>query len=266
MTWLTRLIGHGRLTPTDDTFDRRLIAPVILGSILNPVNSSMIAVALIPIGIDLGAPPSETAAWLVSALYLATAIGQPAVGRLVDIYGPRRLYLAGAALVGIAGILGALAASVGALVVTDRGRSRLIPMFAIGVVVSAATGRRAEVQGKLVVGAAAQIVACAGLLLLGPGSGIWWLLGIALILGLPQGLNTLANQNAMHHQADPTRTGSSAGLYRTFFHLGAISAAAANGAFLSDRADTPGQHLPISTSRGLSATDSGRFSADSLRR
>ena len=46
----------------------------------------------------------------------------------------------------------------------------------------------------------------------------------------------------MYHQADPTRTGSSAGLYRTFFYLGAISAAAANGAFLADRADTPGLH------------------------
>ena len=437
MTWLTRLTRPRRSIPTDDTFDRKLIAPMILGSILNPVNSSMIAVALIPIGIDLGAPPSETA-WLVSALYLATAIGQPVVGRLVDIYGPRRLYLAGTALVGIAGILGALAVSVGALVVArvllgfgtcagypaamylirseatrtrrdspngvltllviasqtiavigpslgglligiggwratftvnvplalaclvlgalrlprtrasarttglagtvdlagivlfaamlvslllflttpqlshayllaitvaaaaglgwwelraatpfidlrvlggnlpllatyartlltavvayaflygytqwlEQGRGLsptvaglvLIPMFAIAVVVSAVTGRRTEVRGKLVVGAVAQVVACVGLLLLGPGTGIWWLVGLALILGIPQGLNNLANQNAMYHQADPTRTGSSAGLYRTFFYLGAISAAAANGAFLADRADTPGLH------------------------
>jgi hypothetical protein len=46
----------------------------------------------------------------------------------------------------------------------------------------------------------------------------------------------------MYHQAVPIRTGSSAGSYRTFFYLGAISAAAANGAFLADRADTPGLH------------------------
>jgi MFS family permease len=75
-------------------FERRLIAPLILGSVLNPVNSSMIAVSLVPIGMAFGAPPSQTA-WLVSALYLATAVGQPVAGRLVDIYGPRRLYLAG---------------------------------------------------------------------------------------------------------------------------------------------------------------------------
>ena len=69
---------------------------MILGAILNPINSSIIAVALVPIGIALGAPASETA-WLVSGLYLATAVGQPVVGRLVDLYGPRRLYLAGTA-------------------------------------------------------------------------------------------------------------------------------------------------------------------------
>jgi hypothetical protein len=48
-------------------FDRRLIAPLILGAILNPINSSMIAVALVPIGIAFGAPPAETA-WLVGGL------------------------------------------------------------------------------------------------------------------------------------------------------------------------------------------------------
>ncbi|HEV7709958.1 MAG TPA: MFS transporter, partial [Asanoa sp.] len=89
--------------PPSAGFDRRLIAPMILGAVLNPINSSMIAVALIPIGIALGAPPSETA-WLVSGLYLATAVGQPVVGRLVDTYGPRRLYLIGGVLVGAAGL------------------------------------------------------------------------------------------------------------------------------------------------------------------
>lgn len=56
---------------------------MMLGAILNPINSSIIAVALVPIAVAFDAPASETA-WLVSALYLATAIGQPLVGRLVD--------------------------------------------------------------------------------------------------------------------------------------------------------------------------------------
>jgi MFS family permease len=90
---------------------------MILGAILNPINSSIIAVSLVPIGVAFGAPPARTA-WLVSSLYLATAIGQPVVGRLVDMYGPRRLYLAGTALVGLAGLLGTVAPSFAVLIVT----------------------------------------------------------------------------------------------------------------------------------------------------
>lgn len=99
-----------------EAFDRRLIAPMMLGATLNPVNTSMIAVSLVPIGLAFGAPPAETA-WLVSGLYLATAVGQPVVGRLVDVHGPRRLYLAGTALAGLAGILGMLAPSLWVLVI-----------------------------------------------------------------------------------------------------------------------------------------------------
>ena len=97
----------GRGGPPDG-FDRRLLAPMMLGSVLNPVNSSIISVALVPIGAAFGAPPSRTA-WLISALYLATAIGQPVVGRLIDLFGPRRLFLAGTALTGLAGVVGVLA-------------------------------------------------------------------------------------------------------------------------------------------------------------
>lgn len=420
-------------------FDRTLIAPMILGSVLNPVNSSIIAVSLVPIGVAFGAPPSQTA-WLVSALYLATATGQPVVGRLVDTYGPRRLYLAGATLTGIAGILGLLAPSLGALIVArvllgfgtcagfpaamylirsearrtghdspsgiltalaiagqtiavigpplgglliglggwritfavniplsiaclvlgarylpktsvqqrEEGGQRkpsldltgialfvamltslllfamhpqvsgwyllvlsvaaaagltarelrvaepfidlrvlggntpllatygrnllafsvsycflygftqwledgrgvsaagagfiLLPMFLTAIVVSSTTGRRKEIRGKLLVGSVAQIVACVMLLLLHSRSAIWLLVAIALVVGIPQGLISLANQNAMYYQADPERMGSSAGLLRTFTYLGAMIASAANGAFLKHSANTSGLH------------------------
>ena len=79
---------------------------MILGALLNPVNSSMIAVALVPIGIVFGAPPAETA-WLVGGLYLATAIGRPVAGRLVDTYGPP-LFLIDTTLVGLTRVLGYL--------------------------------------------------------------------------------------------------------------------------------------------------------------
>jgi MFS family permease len=434
----TRSLRRPRAGPLEG-FDRKLVAPMILGSVLNPINSSIIAVSLVPIGVAFAAPPSRTA-WLVSSLYLATATGQPVVGRLVDTYGPRRLYLAGTALAGIAGILGTLAPSLGVLIVArvllgfgtcagypaamylirseskrtghnspasiltalavasqtiavigptlgglliglggwrttfavnvplsiaclilgtlrlpktpvsqreqdgqhrprldlagialfaamltslllllmspqlahwyllvitmvaaagltvrelrvpepfidlrvlggnlpllttyarnlltfivsygflygftqwlEDGRGLkpaesgliLLPLFLAGIIVSSTTGRRTEIRGKLLVGAITQIIACAMLLLLHSGSAIWLLVVVAMIVGIPQGLNSLANQNAVYHQADPERMGSSAGLLRTFTYLGAIVASAANGAFLKHTANTSGLH------------------------
>ncbi len=78
---------------------------------LNPINSTLIAVALVPIGLSFGAGPAKTA-WLISALYLATAVGQPVVGLLVDRYGARRVLLGGAILVIIAGIAGMIPISI----------------------------------------------------------------------------------------------------------------------------------------------------------
>ncbi|MEV7177520.1 MFS transporter [Kitasatospora sp. NPDC093679] len=422
----------------EDAFDRRLLAPMMLGAILNPVNSAILAVSLVPIGAAFGAPPAATA-WLVSALYLATAIGQPVVGRLIDLHGPRRLFLAGTALTGVAGLVGMLAPDLGVLIAArvllgfgtcagypaamylvrseaDRtgrdgpaavltalavttqtvavigpslgglliglggwrttlavniplalaglylGARRLprtappqrirgslattldlagmalfaaalvplllflmhpaaadwylpavavlaaacfarrerraadpfidlrvlggnlpliatytrallaytvayaflygctqwmqegrgltapqaglvqLPLFGTAIVVSAVTGRRRQIRGKLLAGALGQIAACTLVLLLGPHSPIWLLLVVALAFGIPQGLNGLALQSAVYHQAHPARIGSSAGLLRTFGYLGAIVAAAATGAFLGHGADTAGLH------------------------
>jgi MFS family permease len=421
---------------TASTFDRRLIAPMVLGSVLNPVNSSILAVALVPIGLALGAPAAETA-WLVSGLYLATAVGQPVTGRLIDLYGPRRLYLSSSVLVGAGGLLGLLAPNLAALVAArvliglgtcaglpasmyllrreaertghdspagiltvlsvsaqtvsvvgpslggllvdvggwratfavnlplalacavlgarrlprtapaprerslaatidlagivlftttvvtllvfllhpagrwpllavavgagvalvrwelrapapfldlrliggnrpllatytrallsavvsyallygypqwlEQGRGLspsttgllLLPVFAAGIAVAALTGRRPEIRGKLVVGAAAQVVLAGLLLTLGADTPLWVLVCVALVAGVPQGLANLANQNAVYHQADPQRVASSAGLLRTFFYLGAIVAATVNGAVLTPVADTAGLH------------------------
>ncbi|GAA3833956.1 MFS transporter [Streptomyces coacervatus] len=436
---ISRLSGIGRAPrttrPSPTEFDRRLIAPMLFGSVLNPVNSSMIAVALVPIGVAFGAPPAETV-WLVSALYLATAVGQPVVGRLVDMYGPRRLYLIGTGLVGIAGLLGALAPSLGALIgarvllglgtsaaypaamqltrseaertgrdspagvltalavanqtvavvgpalgglligvggwravftvnvplsaaclvlgalrlpraaraaesrehgvdlpgmalfavmlvslmlflmdprpdrwwlpvfsataaagfavrelrvpkpfvdlrvlggnapliVTylrqllgyttayafmygftqwlEEGRALhaaaaglvLLPLSAAALTVSALTGRREAVRGKLVVGSLVQMAACAALLLVGSGTPVWALAALAAVMGVPQGLIGLATQTSLYRQAEPARTASAAGLLRTFGYLGALAASAADAAFFTHRADTPGLH------------------------
>lgn len=445
-------------------FDRRLIPPMMLGAVLNPINSSIVAVALVPIGAALGAPPSQTA-WLVSALYLATALGQPVVGRLIDLFGPRRLFLVSTSLVGVAGVVGTFAPNLGVLIAarvllgfgtcagypaamsllrsearrtgvdspagmltalavatqtiavvgpllggllialggwratlalniplaaasvllglfrlpketaepatpgpgspsavdaaatgaaeagakppprrgslvdtldlpgmglfaamlvslllflmrlrldswyllvvtaaagtaftvrelraatpfidlrvlggnvpllatygralvayvvtyaflygftqwTEEGfglspfRAGLVqaPLFLVAVAVSITTGRRKQVRGKLLLGAVGQIAACLLLLTLTASSPLWALLLVALIFGIPQGANSLALQNSVYFQADPERTGSSAGLLRTFAYLGSMIASSASAAAYGKRVDTTGMH------------------------
>lgn len=444
-------------------FDRRLIAPMILGSVLNPINSSMLAVALIPIGRAFAVSPAQTA-WLVTGLYLATAIGQPVIGRLVDAFGPRPLYLAGTTLVGVAGLVGAVAPTLGVLVVSrvllgfgtsaaypasmallrsesdrtgrtspagvlaalsasaqvisvigptlgglliglggwrliftiniplsvaclvlgamwlprrppatsddavsddassegavsdgtssedaasgvraalrridlpgialfavtltafmlflmrprvsawylviitlavgtafavrelrsgdpfidlrvlrgngpllatylrqflafttsyaflygytqwleeGRGLSStsagllLLPLSLAAIGVTALTGRNPEAHRKLLVGSVVQVAGVALLLLVHVSSPIWILLAIGAVIGVPQGLTGLANQNALYAQADPERMGSSAGLLRTFMYLGALAASAANAAVFPHGATTTGLH------------------------
>ncbi|GAA4199509.1 MFS transporter [Actinocatenispora rupis] len=78
------------------------MAVIALGTLLNPLNSSMIAVALVDLehafGVGFG-----TASWLVSGFYLAACVGQPLMGRIADRFGPRRVYVAGLVIVCLAG-------------------------------------------------------------------------------------------------------------------------------------------------------------------
>ncbi|QKW23787.1 MFS transporter [Kitasatospora sp. NA04385] len=440
MTDRTTATAPGGRLAEAPALDRRLVPPMVLGSVLNPINSTVIAVALVPIGAALGASPAQTA-WLVSALYLATALGQPVVGRLIDLFGPRRLFLASTSLVGVAGVVGTLAPNLGTLIAArvvlgfgtcagypaamallraesrrtgrdspagvltllavanqtvavigpllgglltsaggwratfalnvplsllavtlgalrlprqrpepaegegtgplkridlpgmalfavlllslllflmhphpDRwylplvtlaaavaftvrerraeqpfidvkvlgGNTPLLatyaralaayvvayaflygfaqwteegfgltplqaglvqaPTFLVGIGVSVLAGRRGGIRATLLVGGLGQIAACALMLALGAHSPLWALLVLAVVFGIPQGANGLALQNSVFLQSDPARTGSSAGLLRTFAYLGSMVASAATAAAYGPHAGTAGMH------------------------
>lgn len=98
-------------------FGARLTAPLLLGSLLNPLNTTMISTALVAIGHDFGVGASDTV-WLVSVLYLASAVAQPVLGKLADSVGPRRVFLAGLVVVVASGLVGALAPGFGWLLVS----------------------------------------------------------------------------------------------------------------------------------------------------
>src|SRR3984957_8363757 len=89
-------------------FSWRFTTPLFIGSALNPVNSSLIATALVPIAAGVRVSIGQTAV-LVTALYLASAVAQPTAGKVAEVFGPRRVFLAGICLVLIGGVVGGAA-------------------------------------------------------------------------------------------------------------------------------------------------------------
>ncbi|MGW6144857.1 MFS transporter [Streptomyces sp. NPDC055140] len=98
-------------------FSARFVTPLFMGAALNPVNSSLIATALVSIAVAMHVPVGQTVV-LISCLYLTSAIAQPIAGRLSEEFGPRRVFLAGITVVLAAGVIGGLAANMATLVVT----------------------------------------------------------------------------------------------------------------------------------------------------
>ncbi|MYZ33807.1 MFS transporter [Streptomyces sp. SID4917] len=87
-----------------------------MGSTLNPINSSIIATALVPIAQAVDISTGRTTV-LVAVLYVASAIAQPTMGKLAACFGARRVFLTGILLVLAGGIIGSAAANLTMLIV-----------------------------------------------------------------------------------------------------------------------------------------------------
>ena len=84
------------------------------GTILQPLNSSMISVAIVGIGAHVGS--SSDVSWVISSMYIATAVCAPMAGRLGTLFGARRVFITGLALVCVASVIGMFAPNIGWLV------------------------------------------------------------------------------------------------------------------------------------------------------
>lgn len=91
------------------------LTALLCGTLLSPLNSSMVAVALAPIQRDLH-EPLATVTWVVTVFYLTACVCQPVLGRVADRVGPRRLFAAGMALAAAASAAAAMATSLPLLV------------------------------------------------------------------------------------------------------------------------------------------------------
>ncbi|WP_063754348.1 MFS transporter [Streptomyces sp. NRRL S-1813] len=99
-----------------NAYSWRFVTPLLTGSAINAINSSLIATALVPIAAAVHVSVGRTAV-LVSALYLASAVAQPMGGKLAEEFGPRRVFLVGVLIVLAGGIVGGAGQNLTGLVV-----------------------------------------------------------------------------------------------------------------------------------------------------
>lgn len=100
-----------------ERLDGKLLFPLVLGTMMNPLNSTMLATALTTICHQFSRDVSA-GAFLITPLYVAATIGQPLMGRLADIYNPKVINRLGFILVFIAALIGAFAPSFAWLIVS----------------------------------------------------------------------------------------------------------------------------------------------------
>ena len=96
--------------------ERAVLVTVALGTMLMPLNSTMVAVALPSIVHDLGSTLAASA-WLVSGYLIAQAALQPLSGKLGDRYGRRPMIVYGLAAFALVSLGAALAPSLAVLIV-----------------------------------------------------------------------------------------------------------------------------------------------------
>jgi len=89
---------------------------VATGAMLNPLNSSMIALAIPNIQRDFGLS-FLTVSWIISSFYLASAVTQPIAGKLGDLIGRRKMFLGGLILVAISAMGAPLAPAFAILII-----------------------------------------------------------------------------------------------------------------------------------------------------
>jgi len=113
-----------------------LILAVALGVILNPLNTTMITVALPEIRKEFGLTSSDIS-WLIASYFMVSAVFLPLIGKLSDHYGRKKIFLLGLILVAISSITAPLSPNMlfllGMRTIQAIGTSALYPA-GIGIV------------------------------------------------------------------------------------------------------------------------------------
>ncbi|GAA0309031.1 MFS family permease [Gracilibacillus halotolerans] len=131
--------------------EKWIITAVALGVILNPLNTTMITVALPSIQKEFDLNTTDIS-WLIASYFIISAIFTPLIGKLSDAYGRKNIYLIGLGLVVVSSILAPLSPNMLVLLlmrgIQAVGTSALFPA-GVGIIRNTIKHKQNRVIGTL---------------------------------------------------------------------------------------------------------------------
>jgi len=149
---------------------RRILVAAALGAALNPLNSTMVAVALPALSVEFAAEPASVTVAVVTGYLIATLVCQMPAGSIADRVGYGKALSAGRWIFAGGAVLGTFASTLNAVVagrlLMAAGGSLMVPTAMALIRVAVPTERRPRAFGTMgaVMGGAAAI---------GPALGAW---------------------------------------------------------------------------------------------
>jgi len=163
---------------------RWLMISVGLGILLNPLNSSMISVAIARLQ-HVYRLDFTVVSWIIFSFYIASAIAQPVMGKASDLFGRRKIFLAGLVVSFVSSLLAPLSPNFGWLIV-----SRIVQ--SIGTSMMVAVGMaivRIHITEKQATALSVLSIFLSGAAAIGPFAGgvliQWWDWTAIFIVNIP---------------------------------------------------------------------------------
>lgn len=107
-TGLHYFVAYLMTTSAKEKIPYRFMLPLVLGTMLNPLNSTMLATSLVTLCNSFKITTGQGAVLIIS-LYVTSTIAQPLMGRLADRFSAKKINTLGFVLIMIASLIGAFA-------------------------------------------------------------------------------------------------------------------------------------------------------------
>ncbi|HXR44654.1 MAG TPA: MFS transporter [Pseudolysinimonas sp.] len=119
----------------------------------------------------------------------------------------------------------------------------LLPTSLISGIIVIPISRRNLVRGPIIAAGLTSLVGSVGVLFLGSGTAIVWIVLITLLFGVALGAGASGNQIALYTQAPADQLGVASGLFRTFGYVGSIASSAITGIVFHSSVGDGGLHV-----------------------